>query len=118
MLDKQRAQHYCTPVTLRFEPEKPEQKALYKWIEEHCPKYMQYHVIRNGEPGADFPQWKRLLRFMHYSGYVQREDEIDFWMLSGMQPDYEVYDEIYKKASGELEEVIKFVEALPEFPLS
>jgi hypothetical protein len=118
LLDKQRAQHYCTPVTLRFEPEKPEHKKLYQWIEANCQKYMQYHVIKSDEPHDKFPQWKHTLRLMHYAGYVQREDEIDFWMLSGMQPDYEVYDQRYEVAKGELEEVIRFVESLPELPLS
>jgi hypothetical protein len=115
--DRQRAGHYCTLVTLRFEPETPQHKALYHWIEANCAKYMQYHVIKNGEPGADFPQWKSMLRMMHYAQYVQREDEINFWMLSGMKPDFEVYDKRYATAQAELEEVIKFVEALPELPL-
>jgi hypothetical protein len=115
--DRQRASHYCTLVTLRFEPETAPQKALYHWIENNCVKYMQYHVIKNGEPGAEFPQWKSMLRLMHYAQYVQREDEINFWMLNGMKPDFEIYDETYETAKGELEEVIRFVESLPELSL-
>ena len=117
IIDQRRAQHYCTPVTLRFPPEDPDYLALFNWIEANCPKYMQYHIIRNGEPGEKFPYWKSWIRHMHYKGFMQREDEIWFWSLSGMKPDYEIFDEAHAKATKELNEAISYVEKLPIFPL-
>jgi hypothetical protein len=116
-LDQMNSQHYATPVILRFEPEGNENyRRLFNWIGEHCPKYLQYHVIRGGEPGPEFPRWKNWLREMHYAGFVEKADEINIWQLSGQDPDFSLYDARHHAARTELEKVIQFVEALPEFP--
>lgn len=118
MIDRKRADHYCTPVTLRFEPtDRPDYLALYKWIEENCQRYLQYHVIRNSEPSANFPFWKSWLRNMHYKGFIQREDEINFWMPASIKPDFAIYDAEHAEARERLEKVIAFVAALPELKL-
>lgn len=116
ILDKQRGKHYCTAVGMRFEPERKDQLALYNWILENCQRYMQWHIIRSNEPGKLFPHWKNTLRNMAYGSFVQREDEVNFYMLTGAKPDFTSYDLELRRARDRLKAMIRFVEGLPEFP--
>lgn len=118
ILDKQRGGHYGNAVILRFRPEKEPQAALFDWLEANCPRYLNWHVIRGNEPGEEFPDWKRTLRNMSYAGFVQREDEVNFYALSGAKPDFTAYDAALKMARVRLKEVVKFVAGLPLLPVA
>ncbi len=119
LLDKQRAGRLsCNAVILRFEPQNKDQLALYRWIAENCQRYLNWHIIKTNEPRALFPRWKDMLRHMSYGSFLQREDEVNFYMPSGAKPDFSVYDLELKRARARLKQVIQFVEQLPELPLA
>lgn len=100
---------------LRYPPDDPTLAQAYRFIERECPKVDGVHLIVKTKLAKAVRFWRAALRDLERCGSIALREELFFYPLDGLPPDWQKMAAIHESARSRFTAMVEFLQQTPEF---